>query len=59
LRAPIEWLSDNGSPYTARETCALVRDIGLVPRTMPVESPQSNGMAAAFVKNLQAGLPSA
>jgi transposase InsO family protein len=33
LPAPIEWLSDNGSPYTARETRRLARDIGLVPRT--------------------------
>lgn len=50
LPAPIEWLSDNGSPYTARETRAFARDIGLVPRTTPIESPQSNGMAEAFVK---------
>jgi putative transposase len=41
-------LSDNGSPYTARETRALARDIGLMPRTTPIESPQSNGMAEAF-----------
>jgi transposase InsO family protein len=45
LPAPIEWLSDNGSPYTARGTRRLARDIGLVPCTTPVESPQSNGMA--------------
>jgi putative transposase len=36
LPAPIEWLSDNGSPYTARETRRLARDI-----TTPIESPQS------------------
>src|SRR5262249_30280785 len=30
LAAAIEWLSDNGSPYTARETRRLARDIGLV-----------------------------
>jgi putative transposase len=53
LPAPIEWLSDNGSPYTARETRRLARDIGLVPRTTPIESPQSNGMAEAFVKTLK------
>jgi putative transposase len=53
LPAPIEWLSDNGSPYTARETRALAREIGLVPRTTPIESPQSNGMAEAFVKTLK------
>ena len=50
LPRPIEWLSDNGSPYTAGETRALARDIGLVPCTTPVQSPQSNGMAEAFVK---------
>ncbi len=53
LPAPIEWLSDNGSPYTARETRKLAREIGLVPRTTPIESPQSNGMAEAFVKTLK------
>jgi putative transposase len=53
LPAPIEWLSDNGSPYTARETRSLARDLGLVPCTTPVESPQSNGMAEAFVKTLK------
>ncbi len=50
---PIKWLSDNGSPYTARVTCAFARDIGLVPRTTPVSSPQSNGMAEAFVRTLK------
>ena len=50
LPKPIEWLSDNGSPYTAGETRALARDIGLVPCTTPIQSPQSNGMAEAFVK---------
>ena len=41
LPLPIEWLSDNGSPYTARQTRALAREIGLVPCTTPIESPQS------------------
>jgi putative transposase len=50
LAKPIEWLSDNGSPYTAGETRALARDIGLAPCTTPIQSPQSNGMAEAFVK---------
>jgi putative transposase len=53
LPLPIEWLSDNGSPYTARETRALAREIGLVPCTTPIESPQSNGMAEAFVQTLK------
>jgi len=53
LPLPIQWLSDNGSPYTARETRALAREIGLVPCTTPIESPQSNGMAEAFVKTFK------
>jgi putative transposase len=58
---PIEWLTDNpvlseaegGSCYTARNTRALARGIGLIPRTTPVSSPQSNGMAEAFVRTLK------
>src|SRR6516162_1867094 len=53
LPLPIQWLSDNGSPYTARETRALAREIGLVPCTTPIESPQSNGMAEAFLKTFK------
>jgi putative transposase len=53
LPEPIEWLSDNGSCYTARDTRAFARDIGLMPRTTPVSSPQSNGMAEAFVRTLK------
>ncbi len=50
---PIEWLSDNGSPYPARDTRAFARDIGLVPSTTTVSSPQSNGMTEAFVRTLK------
>ena len=53
LPKAIEWLSDNGSPYTAGETRALARDIGLVPCTTPIQSPQSNGVAEAFVKTIK------
>ena len=49
----IEWLTDNGSCYTAHDTRRFARDIGLTPRTTPVESPQSNGMAEAFVRTLK------
>jgi putative transposase len=49
----IEWLSDNGSGYIARETKAFARDIGLEPLTTPVTSPQSNGMAEAFVRTIK------
>jgi putative transposase len=50
LPQPIEWLSDNGSPYVARETRGLAREIGFVLRTTPFESPRSGGMAEAFVR---------
>ena len=49
----IEWLTDNGSCYLARETRRFARDVGLVPCTTPLESPQSNGMAEAFVRTLK------
>ncbi|MBV8133461.1 MAG: DDE-type integrase/transposase/recombinase [Alphaproteobacteria bacterium] len=45
-------LSDNSSPYTARDTRAPARQIGLLPLTTPIESPQSNGMAEAFVRTI-------
>src|SRR3954468_15605221 len=41
------------SCYLARETRRFATDIGLVPRTTPLESPQSNGMAEAFVRTLK------
>ncbi len=44
---------DNGGCYLARETRRFARDVGLVPRTTPLESPQSNGMAEAFVRTLK------
>ena len=50
---PIEWLTDNGSCYTVRDTRTFARDIGLLPRTTPVSSPQSSGMAEAFVRTLK------
>jgi putative transposase len=53
LPTPIEWLSDNGSVYTADQTRAFAKEIGFVPKTTPVESPQSNGMAEAFVKTFK------
>ena len=53
LPATIEWLSDNGSCYIAGDTRRFARDIGLEPRTTPIESPQSNGMAEAFVRTIK------
>jgi putative transposase len=54
LPVTIEWLSDNGSCYVAGETRRFARDIGFEPRTRPIESPQSNGMAEAFVRTIKA-----
>jgi putative transposase len=49
----IEWLSDNGSAYRAHETQRFARQLGLVPCFTPIRSPQSNGMAEAFVKGFK------
>ncbi|WWG63847.1 IS3 family transposase [Pseudomonas poae] len=50
---PVQWLSDNGSAYTAEQTRLFARQIGLQPVTTPVRSPQSNGMAESFVKTIK------
>lgn len=54
-RAPvvIEMLTDNGSPYIAKENQIFARQIGLKPCFTPVRSPQSNGISEAFVKTLK------
>jgi len=48
-----EWLSDSGSCYIAGDTRSFARHIGLEPRTTPIESPQNNGMAEAFVRTIK------
>ena len=53
MPAPIEWLSDNGSPYTAIETRRFAAQLNLIPCFTPVASPESNGMSEAFVKTLK------
>ena len=55
LRAPhpVQWLADNGSAYTAGETLSFAAALGLVPCFTPVRSPESNGVAEAFVKTLK------
>ena len=50
---PIQWLSDNGSAYTAALTRSFARDVGLEPVNTPVSSPQSNGMAESFVRTMK------
>jgi transposase InsO family protein len=49
----IGWLSDSRSGYIAADTKALAREIGVEPRTTPVQSPQSNGMAETFVRTMK------
>lgn len=49
----VEWLSDNGSPYTAHETRVFAGQLNLVPCFTPVASPESNGMSEAFVRTLK------
>ncbi len=55
LKAPhaIQWLSDNGPQYTATATVLYAHELGLVPITTPAYSPQSNGLAEAFVKTFK------
>lgn len=50
---PVEMLSDNGSPYIAKETRVFARQIGLKPCFTPIKSPQSNGISEAFVNTLK------
>jgi transposase InsO family protein len=50
---PVEWLSDNASCYTARETRAFAAQLNLVSRFTPVRSPESNGLAEAFIKTFK------
>ena len=49
----VEWLTDNGPPYTANDTRAFASACGLLPRNTPAYSPESNGMAEAFVKTFK------
>ena len=51
--APLQWLSDNGSIYTAIETVITAERLHLVPITTPAQSPESNGMSEAFVNTLR------
>src|SRR5437899_3295011 len=51
LKAPhaVQWLSDNGPQYTATASVLYGHELGLVPITTPAYSPESNGLAEAFV----------
>lgn len=50
---PVQFLSDNGSTYTAIDTVITAERLGLVPVTTPAYGPQSNGMSKAFVRTLR------
>lgn len=49
----IQWLTDNGPCYTAKDTVQFARGLGFEVCTTPSYSPQSNGMAEAFVKTFK------
>jgi putative transposase len=55
LRAPhpVQWLTDNGSAYTAAETIDFATTLNLAACFTPVRSPQSNGVSEAFVKTFK------
>ncbi|MNV28895.1 IS2 transposase TnpB [compost metagenome] len=49
----LEFLTDNGSAYTAHETRSIARSLGIKPINTPMCSPQSNGMAESFVNTFK------
>ena len=51
----VQWLSDNRSIFLAHKTIDIALALGLEPCFTPVESPESNGMAEAFVKTFKRG----
>ena len=50
---PMQWLADNGSAYTARDTINFAAALGLTACFTPVRSPESNGVSEAFVKTFK------
>jgi putative transposase len=50
---PVEWSSDNGSAYIAKDTHDTATALGLKLCFTPVRSPESNGIAQAFVKTFK------
>ena len=55
VRAPhkVQRLTDNGSMFAAYRTLEIAVALNLEPCFTPVESPESNGMAEAFVKTFK------
>jgi putative transposase len=52
-RSGIEWLSGNGSGYTADGMRRFAMGIGMKPLSTPVCNPQGNGLAESFVKTMK------
>ena len=50
---PIQWLADNGSIYAAAKTIEIATALNPTPCFTPVESPEGNGVAEAFVKTFK------
>src|SRR5436309_2879431 len=50
---PVEWLSDNGSAYIAKDTADIARALGLTLLFTPIRSPESNGISESFFKTLK------
>lgn len=53
LSNKVQWLTDNGPCYVAKDTVSFARELGFDVRTTPAYSPESNGMAEAFVKTFK------
>ena len=51
--APLEWLTDNGSAYTAKATRDFAATLNLIACFTPVQSPESNGISESFVKTFK------
>ena len=49
----VQWLTDNGPAYRAWATISYGRELGLEVCSTAPRSPESNGMAEAFVKTLK------
>jgi putative transposase len=49
----VQWLTDKGSIFAAQKTIDIAVTLNLEPCFTPVESPESNGMAEAFVKTFK------
>jgi len=49
----VQWLSDNGSAYVARDTLDFAAALSLMSCFTPVRSLESNGISEAFVKTFK------